>query len=203
MIQAIRAGLSARTKRLKRAPLLRLKTVRRFARGEDGLAAVEFGFVAAPFLALMFAIIETSMIFFGSQILETAVADTARLIMTGQAQSMGLTKTTFKDEVCKRVYGMFDCANGMQIDVATYSSFSAISNAKPIDANGNLKTSTFGYSPGSDCSIVVVRLMYPWPVFVSLYSFNQMADMSGNKKLLMATAAFRNEPFGSTSCGAF
>src|SRR3954454_1059157 len=117
MIQAIRDGLSIGTARLKRAKLLRIKTVRRFARGEDGVAAVEFGMVAAPFLALMFAIMETSLVFFAGQTLETAVADSARLIMTGQAQASGLTQDTFKTEVCKRIAGLFDCAAGMQIDV--------------------------------------------------------------------------------------
>ena len=86
MIQAIRAGLAAGTRRLSPSSLLRIRTVRRFARGQDGIAAVEFGIVAAPFLALMFAIMETAIVFFASQTLETAVADSARLIMTGQAQ---------------------------------------------------------------------------------------------------------------------
>jgi Flp pilus assembly protein TadG len=86
MIQAIRAGLAAGTRRLPRMKLLRIRTVRRFAKGDDGIAAVEFGIVAAPFLALMFAIMETAIVFFASQTLETAVADSARLIMTGQAQ---------------------------------------------------------------------------------------------------------------------
>jgi Flp pilus assembly protein TadG len=65
-------------RRLIPAKLLRIRTVRRFARGNDGIAAVEFGIVAAPFLALMFAIMETAIVFFASQTLETAVADSAR-----------------------------------------------------------------------------------------------------------------------------
>ena len=64
-----------------------------------------------------------------------------------------------------------------------------------IDANGNLQTSSFGFQPGNACDIVVVRLMYQWPVYVSLLGINKMADLAGNKKLLMATAAFRNEPY--------
>ena len=36
--------------------------------------------------------------------------------------------------------------------------------------------------------------MYEWPVYASLLSFN-LADLSGNKRLLIATAAFRNEPY--------
>lgn len=202
MIQAIRDGLSIGTARLKRARFLRIKTVRRFAKGEDGVAAVEFGMVAAPFLALTFAIMETSLVFFAGQTLETAVADSARLIMTGQAQASAMSQDDFKTEVCKRIAGLFDCAGGMQIDVKAYASgstFADISSAKPIGPDGKLQTSTFGYQPGNACNIVVVRLMYQWPVYMSLLGFN-LADLAGNKRLLMATAAFRNEPFGSSSC---
>ena len=71
--------------------------MRRFARGDDGAAAVEFGMVAAPFLALMFAIMETALVFFAGQTLETAVADSARLIMTGQAQSQSFDAAAIQD----------------------------------------------------------------------------------------------------------
>jgi Flp pilus assembly protein TadG len=191
MIQAIRDTLSFGAKRLARTRAAR--TLRRFARREDGIAAVEFGIVAAPFLALMFAIMETAIVFFASQTLETAVADSARLIMTGQAQTSGFTQAQFKSAVCAKILGLFDCASGLQIDVRTYTSFSSINSAKPIDANGNLQTN-FQYSPGSAGDIVVVRLMYQWPVYVSLLGFS-MADLAGNKRLIIATAAFRNEPY--------
>jgi len=193
MIQTIRAALAIGTKQLRRARMMNVRTVRRFARGEDGVAAVEFAMVAAPFLALMFAIMETALVFFASQTLETAVADSARLIMTGQAQSQGFTQAQFKTAVCSRILGLFDCQNGIQIDVKTYSSFSSVSTAKPFDANGNLLTN-FGYTPGNPGDIVVVRLMYQWPIYVSLLGFN-LADMSGGKRLIIATATFRNEPY--------
>lgn len=193
MIEAIRAGLSTATRRLSPARMLRIRTVRRFAHGEDGIAAVEFGIVAAPFLALMFAIMETAIVFFASQTLETAVADSARLIMTGQAQTSSFTQTQFKTAVCSKILGLFDCTNGIKIDVKKYSGFSSVSTSKPIDANGNLMTN-FGYDPGTAGDIVVVRLMYEWPIYVSLLGFN-LADMSGNKRLIIATAAFRNEPY--------
>jgi Flp pilus assembly protein TadG len=193
MIDAIRAGLAAGTSRLSRMKLLRIRTLRRFAKGDDGIAAVEFGIVAAPFLALMFAIMETAIVFFASQTLETAVADSARLIMTGQAQSGNFTQAQFKTAVCSKILGLFDCQNGIKIDVRTYSDFSSISSAKPFDANGNLQNN-FVYTPGNAGDIVVVRLMYEWPIYVSLLGFN-LADMSGNKRLIIATAAFRNEPY--------
>jgi Flp pilus assembly protein TadG len=164
-------------------------------REQDGAAAIEFGLVAAPFLAMVFAIIETALVFFAGQTLETATADSARLIMTGQAQTQGYDQAKFKNEVCSRIYGLFDCAGGLYVDVKTYTSFASMDNSKlPLDANGNLQTGSFGYQPGGPGDIVVVRLMYQWPVYVSLLGLN-LSDMSGNKRLLMSTVAFRNEPY--------
>ena len=108
--------LRFRTKLSTRAARWRgIKTVRRFVRQEDGATAVEFGIVAAPFLALVFAIIETAIIFFAGQTLETAVSDSSRLIMTGQAQALNLTQSTFKDKVCTKIYGLFNCATDMPV----------------------------------------------------------------------------------------
>jgi Flp pilus assembly protein TadG len=169
------------------------RVVRRFVRRKDGAAAIEFAMVAAPFLALVFAIMETAIVFFAGQALETAAADSARLIMTGQAQKSGLSQAQFKTEVCNRIFGLFDCMNGVQVDVRTYAAFSGIDNSKPIDGNGNLTVSPT-YSPGGPGDIVVVRLLYQWPVYVSLLGLN-LSDMANNKRLIMATAAFRNEPY--------
>jgi Flp pilus assembly protein TadG len=59
--------------------MLPSRLVRRFVRQQDGSAAVEFGMVALPFLGLTFAILETALVFFAGQTLETAVTDSARL----------------------------------------------------------------------------------------------------------------------------
>jgi Flp pilus assembly protein TadG len=167
---------------------------RRLLRQQDGAAAVEFGLVAAPFLALVFAILESAVVFFAGQALETAAADSARLIMTGQAQTQGFDQAKFKQAVCGKIYGLFSCNSGLYVDVKSYPSFSSVNTSKPIDANGNLQTGNFGYQPGGPGDIVVVRLMYQWPVYVSLLGLN-LSDMSGGKRLLLSTVAFRNEPY--------
>src|SRR5437763_15795020 len=96
--------------------------IRRFAKQQDGAAAVEFGLVVAPFLALVFAIMETAIVFFAGQALETAVADSSRLIMTGQAQSQNFDAAAFKTAACNKIYGLFDCQNGVNADVNTFAS---------------------------------------------------------------------------------
>lgn len=166
---------------------------RRFVRRQDGAAAVEFGLVAEPFLALLFAIMETAVVFFSGQALETAVADSSRLIMTGQAQTGGYNQAAFKNAVCAKIYGLFDCQNGVYVDVKTYTTFDGVAMSNPVDANGNF-VNNFTYTPGGPGDIVVVRLYYQWPVYVSLVGFN-LSNMSGGKRLLVATAAFRNEPY--------
>jgi Flp pilus assembly protein TadG len=178
------------------APLIRLlpsRVARRFIRQQDGAAAVEFAFVALPFLALTFAILETALVFFAGQTLEAATADAGRLIMTGQAQTAGFTQQNFKDAVCARIYGLFDCSGGVYVNVKTYTSFSTVDNSPPV-ADGKLETDKLGYSPGGPGDIVVVTLYYQWPIYVSLLS-NNLANLSGNNRLLVATAVFRNEPY--------
>jgi hypothetical protein len=52
------------------------------------------------------------------------------------------------------------------------------------------------YHPGGPGDLVVVRLFYEWPLFVTGLGYN-IANLnnSGYKRLLAATAAFQNEPY--------
>jgi Flp pilus assembly protein TadG len=175
--------------------------LRRFRRNRRGTAAVEFALVAPIFFAVLFAIIELALVFFASQILETVTQDTARLILTGQAQTASLTPQQFKDAVCGRLVVMFDCQNGVYVDVRSYSSFDAINISPPVDPTTKTFVNSMKYCPGKDGDVVVVRLFYQWPLFVTGLGFN-LTNMAGNKRLLTATAAFQNEPFAAagTTC---
>jgi Flp pilus assembly protein TadG len=173
--------------------MLAVGPLRRFVRHDKGATTVEFAMVIVPFMALMFAIMETAIVFFASQTLETAVGDSARLIMTGQAQQQSFDQIKFKQAVCARVFALFNCDSGMIVDVRKYSNFSTAQTGKPLDASGNL-TGSFIYQPGCPGDIVVVRIMYQWPVYVSMLGLN-LGDMANGKRLLIATSAFRNEPY--------
>lgn len=177
--------------------LLQARVARRFARQQDGTAAVEFALIAVPFLALIFAILETALVFFAGQTLETAVSDAGRLIMTGQAQTAGFSQADFKNQVCSRLAGgVFDCTNGVYVNVKTYASFSAVTTAPPVN-NGQFDTSKMSYTPGGPGCIVAVSLYYQWPIYVSLLGDN-LSNLNGGNRLLVATSVFRNEPYGPT-----
>jgi len=191
-----------RIRSLTTMPLRRLlpaRAARHFARQQEGAAAVEFALVAVPFLALTFAIIETALVFFAGQTLESAASEAGRLVMTGQAQNGGFSQADFKNAVCADLAGgLFDCANGVYVNVTSYASFSAVNTAPPV-TNGVLNTANMAYTPGGPNCIVAVQLFYQWPIYVSLLG-NNLSNLNGNYRLLVATSVFRNEPYGPAAC---
>jgi hypothetical protein len=74
-----------------------------------------------------------------------------------------------------------------------FSGTTTVGMGSQIDANGNF-INNMQYNPGGPGSIVVVKLFYQWPLFVTGLGYN-IANMSGNQRLLMATAAFQTEPY--------
>jgi Flp pilus assembly protein TadG len=185
MFETIQLKAAKCLRGLARAPLLR-----RFVRHEKGTSAVEFSLIAAPFIALLFAIIETSMVFFAGQTLEAAVADSSRLIMTGQAEKF--SAADFKTEVCKRIYGLFDCAGGIYVNVKSYPSFTSITTTPPV--TNKVFNTTMAYDKPAVGDIVVVSLYYQWPIYVSLLG-NNLDNLADRKRLLTATSVFRVEPY--------
>jgi Flp pilus assembly protein TadG len=171
-------------------------SLRRFVMQRQATSTVEFGLLAAPFIALTFAILQTAIIFFASQSLETATAAAARLVLTGQAQTQGWSAGEFKQQLCNTIHGLFNCQSGVYVDVETYPSFSAANLGLPI-SNGTLNTSALGYNPGGPGDIVVVRVYYQYPVYMNLLGFN-LSDLNGGLNLLAATAVFQNEPYASS-----
>src|SRR3569832_271015 len=75
----------------------------RFARAERGATAVEFAFVARPFLGLRFAVFELGLVFLVGTTLENATEIAARQIRTGELQTSGGSASTFKAAVCAQM----------------------------------------------------------------------------------------------------
>lgn len=166
---------------------------RRFGADASGAAAVEFAIVALPFFALVFAIVETALVFFASLVLDNGVAEAGRLIRTGQVQAQDLDADAFRERVCAKTAGVIKCEDGIMLDVRTYPDFGSIRFGKPIDEDGNV-VEDFDYQPGAGGSIVVVRAFYEWPSFVPSL-FGGEAELANGNRLLAAATTFRNEPF--------
>ena len=77
--------------------------------------------------------------------------------------------------------------------------FSSASNSSPLDAAGNMSTLT-AFNVGNACDVVLVRAFYKWPVFTPGLNYF-LANVAGGYHLLSSAAAFRNEPFTTTTGG--
>ncbi len=170
-----------------------------FITDRKGATAVEFALIATPFLALLAALVQTFLLFFAQSQLELAVRQSARQILTGQVQSLDATLTqtqataAFHQTVCNNALILFTCS-GVLVDVQVASQWSSANTGLPTliyDGNGNVTNLSF--NPGNAGDIVVVRVMYMWPVFFGPIAFN-MANQPNGNRLIMATAAFQNEP---------
>lgn len=171
-----------------------------FIKDRKGATAVEFALIGTPFLALIAALFQSFLLFFAQSQLESAVRTSGRQIMIGQVQSQDSTLSQaqavaqFHQTVCNNAAILFTCS-GLMVDVQVAPQWSSANASTPTltyDSNGNV-TNAWQFNPGNAGDIVVVRVMYLWPVFFGPIAFN-MANQANGSRLIMASAAFQNEP---------
>jgi hypothetical protein len=94
-----------------------------------------------------------------------------------------------------------DCTANLQVDVRTFGTFGSISTTPPV-TNGAIDPTKLQFNDGTYCSIVLVRVFYPYTLIAPTFSPG-LPDLGNNKKLITFTSAFRNENWGTSgNCGA-
>ena len=170
------------------------------AEGTKASAAIEFAMIAPVFFLLLMGIVENGLIYFAGSTLQYATDNAARYVRTGQAQGAGLTQAQFRTRICNDIAPLIACNSNLQIDLQAYSGYSAANFATPTDSSGNLKSSLNNYQLGTACNVVLLRTFYIWNIITPMLS-PFLTDMTTGKRLISATAAFRNEPFTSGVSG--
>ncbi|MGH6827310.1 MAG: TadE/TadG family type IV pilus assembly protein, partial [Rhizomicrobium sp.] len=112
--------------------------------------------------------------------------------MTGQAQDQNLSASQFQQNVCANAAALFSCS-GLYVNVQTFGSFSGMTQMSPLRA-GQFNAGSMNYNMGGPGDIVLLQVFYQWPVVLGPLGFN-LSNMSGNNRLLVGTAVFRNEPY--------
>ncbi len=171
------------------------KRVERLSKDESGAAAVEFAMIATPFFFLIFGLLEVCLLFIMSTVMEHAISESSRSIRTGQAQQAELDESDFRDLICAKTFGMIDCGNKLHIDVEKLDNFAGGGSSVPLDADGNVDDSEFGFDPGGPNEIVAVRVYYEWALITPVISA-PLVNMNGSKHLIQSNFVFRNEPYG-------
>jgi Flp pilus assembly protein TadG len=181
--------------------------LRRFRRSQDGVVIIEFGMVAVPFFALLFAIFETALMFWTNEVLEESLSQASRALVTGQAQtrytsaSPAANAAKFRDDICAIApMGLIDCSK-LHVDVRTYASFadasSGVAGSNPV-SGGALNTSSFTYTQPQRNDIVVVRAVLDYKLFLTSWASASLANIGAGRRAIVASTAFRAEPFSPT-----
>jgi pilus assembly protein Flp/PilA len=176
----------------------------RFRRSENGATAIQFGIVATPFLAVLFAIFEMTMMLWTNQILEEALSQASRSLLTGQATAMyrgsaSANTTAFRNAVCANASNFVDCTK-LSVDVRNYANFASAqtgtASSSPV-SGGAMNTSGFGYQSPQPGQIIVVRAALEYSLYFTTWS-NALANIGTGKRALVASTTFRAEPFTPT-----
>jgi Flp pilus assembly protein TadG len=171
------------------------RVLRRYRRADGGVSALEFGFVAAPFLWMLCAVFETGLMLFAEYIIENGTAQAGRLIRTGQVQTEGISQSGFKSVVCGALTTFLDCGSRLYVDVRHFPNFQSI--ALPSSRNGDQLspdvTTAAQFQPGNPLDVVVVRVFYDWKLFTP--GITLLANLANGRRVLTGATAFRNEPY--------
>ncbi|MEM7192890.1 MAG: TadE/TadG family type IV pilus assembly protein, partial [Pseudomonadota bacterium] len=167
-------------------------------RDERGASALEFAMIAAPLIFLLLAVMQIGYVYFANFALDGAVANGARLIRTGQAQTQGFDAAKFKEELCKGLVGPLSCGK-LLLDVRSYDNFGAAAAGltPPFDDQGNVNNNT-AFQPGGSEQVVIVRAFYRLELaslFPSAFGLDALSNTGDGDRLLVSTSAFRNEPY--------
>ncbi|HTV38732.1 MAG TPA: TadE/TadG family type IV pilus assembly protein [Xanthobacteraceae bacterium] len=169
--------------------------ISRFARTRQGATAVEFALVAPPFLATLIAIFEVTIFLFAQQVLQNAAVEAGRLFMTGQAQNNNTTQTQFESDICPMIQAVFTCSS-LMVNVQSYSDFASATASQPtltFNAQGAV-TNSWSYDPGSPGEVMVVQLIYQWPIVSGPLGY-VLSSLGNGHTEMMGVSAFRVEPY--------
>jgi Flp pilus assembly protein TadG len=173
--------------------------VRRFGRAQRGATAVEFALIAPAFIATLVAVLQVCVFLFAQMAIQNAAVEAGRYFMTGQAQNGQWTASTIITKVCTNtnLSVLFNCSN-MYVVVQNYSTFSSASTSAPAMYNGNTPITSYTFDPGTQGDVMVVQLIYAWPVVGAPFGFN-LSNLPNNQTQLMGISAFRVEPYAASS----
>lgn len=163
-------------------------------RNNEGSVAVEFALISIPFIYCTIAIIELSMFFCATNMLEGAVNQSARLIRTGQIQAQADPEMAFREAICDRLFILIDC-DEVQLEVLAMpdDSFgSADDYGASYDEDGNYTPREF--DSGGSGDVVLIRAYYEYqlmtPMFAQIFSTREDATVP-----MMSTIILQSEPY--------
>ena len=146
---------------------------------DDAVVAIEFALLGSTFLLLVCMTFELGLILFTQSVMDNALRDASRQIMTNQIS----TSSAFVSKVCGEVGNLVtNCSSNLKYYVQTGASFSAMTAQTTFASNS--------FTDGGTAADMLAQIAYnrstiiPWA-----------ATYLHSSGLIVSTVAFQNEPF--------
>lgn len=158
--------------------------------------AIEFAVVAVPFVYMLVAIIELSMMFTSASLLESSTSAASRQIRTGAIQEAASTpaaqEALFRNVLCERASVLMDC-DEIQVESVNIGAFGSYQDFLPqLDGDGNLVSQ--GFDAGGVSDVILVRTFYRYNFMTPLIGQFLGEGLTGTRAF-MSTIVLQTEPY--------
>ncbi len=155
------------------------RVLARLWRRDDAVAAIEFALLGSTFLLLVCMIFELGLILFTQSVMDNALRDASRQVMTNQIT----TGSAFQTKVCNEVGNLVtNCTTNLKYYVQTGATFSAMTIQTSIASNS--------FTDGGTAADMLAQIAYSRSTIIPWAS----TYLHGSN-LILSTVAFQNEPF--------
>lgn len=165
----------------------REKVVQRLALDRRGATIVEFAIVSPLLIALLFGLLETGLTFFIQESLETVAEKALRSLVTTSYSSDDEGRSRFSKDVCHDLPKYMQCKR-LRYDVTSYTTSAQVqqqlTSGQPVPDR---------FASGGPSDIVLLKLVYEWPLNLSPLSVIVRGTKWANGSLLVATRVGKSE----------
>lgn len=170
------------------------KAISGWSDNRRGTTAIEFALVAMPFVMIVVAIIEISVMYAANSVMLGAAQDAVRAVRTGQIQAISDPDEAddfFRAQLCNHIpIRLVDC-NAIQFKVEVLESFATANTDIELDDEGNLGDDI---DYGEEEDVMMVTVLYYHPM-LSPMTAAFFADSPNNTRLLTGAFVFQTEPY--------
>lgn len=158
--------------------------------------AIEFAIVAIPFVYMLVAIIELSLMFTSASLLESATSAAARQIRTGAIQEAADTgpaqEALFRTVLCNNAPVLLNCG-AVQVEAIDIGNFSSYQDYLPqYDEEGNFMPQ--GFSAGGVSDVILIRTFYRYSFMTPLIG-QLLGEGGSGTRTFMSTIVMQTEPY--------
>ncbi len=107
----------------------------------------------------------------------------------------GASAADFRQAVCDNISVLVPCDGRVFVDVRVFQDFDSVSGNSNV-SGGNFDDTGLQSDFGEAGDIILARAYYLWDVFTPDMGTG-LSNLNGGKRLIVASTAFRNEPFGA------